>query len=262
MTPEHTPAARAARTAVRRQVVQRGVTALVWIGAVVAWRVYQHRAGMGTTDTLQRFVDRVGSAWWGVLAYLGVYLARPLVLFPATLLTVAGGLIFGPAVGILVVVLGANASAMVAYAVGRLVTKRPAIDPSAGAMATPVGASRLASRWAERMRTNSFESILVMRLLFLPYDLVNYSAGLLRIAWMPFLAATAIGSLPGTVSFVLLGASLERVDQGIDGLDPVALVISVVLVAGSIVASRWLRRRQAPDVEPTSEGRAIIEATP
>ena len=57
-----------------------------------------------------------------------------------------------------------------------------------------------------------------MRLLFLPYDLVNYVCGALRITWSSFLLATALGSLPGTVSFVLLGASLERVDQGLDGI--------------------------------------------
>jgi uncharacterized membrane protein YdjX (TVP38/TMEM64 family) len=238
----------------RRRVAQRIVVAALWIGAVVAWRVYQHRTGMGTTDTLQRFVDRVGSAWWGVAAYLGVYLARPLVLFPATLLTVAGGLIFGPAVGIGVVIIGANASAMVAYGVGRLVTTTPganASGPSPAGDAASTARAGLAARWAERMRQNSFESILVMRLLFLPYDLVNYTAGLLRIGWVPFLGATAIGSLPGTVSFVLLGASLERVDEGIDGLDPTALVVSVALIVASIAGSRWLRRRQSDGGEPT-----------
>ncbi len=241
-------------------MVQRAAALTTLLGAVVAWRVYQHRTGMGTTETLQRFVDRVDSARWGVPAYLGVYLARPLVLFPATLLTVAGGLIFGPVTGIVVVVVGANASAMVAYGVGRLLTKRPGAAVPAGASAVTAGAASaanavdgatpsavlgFANRWADRMRRNSFESILLMRLLFLPYDLVNYSAGLLRIRWVPFLGATAIGSLPGTVSFVLLGASLERVDEGIDGLDPAALIVSVGLIAASITTSRLLRRRQS-----------------
>jgi uncharacterized membrane protein YdjX (TVP38/TMEM64 family) len=94
------------------------------------------------------------------------------------------------------------------------------------------------------MRTHSFETVLVMRLLFLPYDLVNYLAGLLRLRWVPFLLATALGSLPGTVSFVLLGASLDRVDEGLGGIDPVALVASMVIFVASLVVAQVLRLRQ------------------
>ncbi|MBT4985424.1 MAG: hypothetical protein HOM89_12395, partial [Ilumatobacter sp.] len=61
----------------------------------------------------------------------------------------------------------------------------------------------------------------------------------------PFITATAIGSLPGTISFVLLGASLERVDQGLGGIDPIALVLSVVIFVSSLVIARAAKRRQA-----------------
>ena len=95
------------------------------------------------------------------------------------------------------------------------------------------------------MRDNSFETVLVMRFLFLPYDLVNYAAGALRIRYLPFITATAIGSLPGTISFVLLGASLERIDRGLGGIDPIALIASVVIFVTSLVIARVLKRRQA-----------------
>lgn len=82
-----------------------------------------------------------------------------------------------------------------------------------------------------------------MRLLFLPYDAVNLVCGVLRMPRRPFIAATAIGSVPGSVAFVLIGASIDRVDEGIDGLCPEAIVASVVLIVASIVVSRLLRRR-------------------
>jgi uncharacterized membrane protein YdjX (TVP38/TMEM64 family) len=85
--------------------------------------------------------------------------------------------------------------------------------------------------------------VLLTRFLFLPYDLVNYAAGALRIKYVPFITATAVGSLPGTISFVLLGASLDRVDQGLDGLNPYALVASVVIFVASLVVARILKRR-------------------
>ena len=99
------------------------------------------------------------------------------------------------------------------------------------------------------MRRHSFETVLVMRLLFLPFDAVNYLAGVLRLRWPPFLLATALGSLPGTVSFVLLGASLERVDEGIGGIDPAALIAGVAIFVVSLVLARLLRRREPAATE-------------
>jgi len=63
---------------------------------------------------------------------------------------------------------------------------------------------------------------------------------------LPFLLATALGSLPGTVSFVLLGASIDSVDEGLGGIDPAILVASVVIFVVSLVLARLLRRRQPP----------------
>lgn len=235
------------RTVVR---LQRGAVATVWIAAIAAWQVYQSSTDLSTTETAQRFIDTVGGAWWGVFAYVLVYLARPIVLFPASVLTIVGGILFGPILGVAVVVVAANASAMLAYGVGRLLGRAPG-DPDT--TTAPVEAS-LARRWSNRMRDNSFETVLVMRLLFLPYDLVNYLSGVLRLRWLPFLLATALGSLPGTVSFVLLGASLDRVDEGLGGIDAATLVASVMIFAASLLIARVLRRRQPAATLAPSEG--------
>ncbi len=189
-----------------------------------------------------------------MFAYVLVYLARPIILFPASVLTVVGGILFGPVVGVLVVVVAANASAMIAYGVGRLLGRTPGGVDRDGTADDQAGFAR---RWSSRMRERSFETVLVMRLLFLPYDLVNYLSGIVRLRWLPFLLATALGSLPGTVSFVLLGASLERIDQGLGGIDATALVASIAIFVVSLLIARLLRARQ-----PAGAGTAPQESTP
>lgn len=208
---------------------------LLWATVVTAWLWHTHSTGAGVTDSLQQLVDALRGRWWAIPAYVLAYTARPLLLFPASLLTIAGGIIFGPAVGIAVVLVASNASAMVAYGVGR-------------ALSTDLSNERettsLVARWSARLRAKSFVTVLVMRLAFLPYDLVNYACGALGINPGAFLAATAIGSLPGTVSFVLAGASLERVDHGLEGFDPKVFVASVLLFIVSIAVAKTFQRRE------------------
>ncbi len=235
--------------------LQRALVGAVWIGAIVAWQLYRSSTDLSTIEAAQRFIDTVGSAWWGVFAYVLVYLARPIVLFPASILTIVGGILFGPVLGVVVVVIAANASAMIAYGIGRLLGRSPGatLDEE-----STVDDQSFASRWSTRMRDNSFETVLIMRLLFLPYDLVNYLSGILRLHWWPFLLATALGSLPGTVSFVLLGASLDRVDAGLGGIDARSLIASVCIFAVSVLIARLLRRRQ-PEAASTDPRRIVSE---
>ncbi len=234
-----------------RTWLQRGAVVAMWITALVVWRRYQTTNDLSTTEAGQRFIDSIESAWWGILAYVGVYLIRPIVLFPATVLTVMGGILFGPWVGVLIVVVAANASAMIAFGIGGLLGHPPGSDDLEDSDDFDDAPSdSFVQRWSARLRENSFETVFVMRLLFLPYDLVNYVCGALRIRWTPFLLATALGSLPGTISFVLLGSSLRRIDRGLDGIDPLAIVASVAIFVVSLVVSRTVRTRQQPTPEP------------
>jgi len=218
--------------------VKRALVAVVWVSAVVAWLIYQRSTGLGTVGSLQSFIDAVRGKWWAIMLFVAVYAIRPLILFPASLLTIAGGLLFGPILGVAATIAGANSSAMVAYWLARSLGVEGKADDS--------DTAGIVARWSNRMREESFVTILIMRFAFLPYDLVNYAAGLLRIRPLSFLLATAIGSLPGTVSFSLAGASIESLEDGPSGIDPRVLIASVVLFITSLTVSRILKRREEP----------------
>lgn len=220
--------------------LKRALVVVTWASAATAWILYQRSTGLGTLGTLQSFIDTASGAWWALLAFVVIYAVRPLVLFPATLMTIGGGLLFGPVVGVAAVVIGANASAMVAYWLARTLGFEPNEDPeNAGLM----------RRWSKRMREDSFETVLLMRFAFLPYDFVNYAAGLLRIRPFAFLLATALGSLPGTVSFVLAGASITSLEEGPSGIDTNVLIASAAIFVASLVISRVVKKRNAAVLE-------------
>ena len=221
------------------------VALLFWVAVVGGYYLYARQNGLTLDDAVTSIADFLTNSIYGPLLYILLYALRPLFFFPATILTLLGGFLFGP-IGIIYTIIGSNASAMVAYGVGRYFGE---------GMLEGEDDAGVIQRYAQRMRDNSFETVLLMRLVFLPYDLVNYAAGFLRIDWKAFLAATAIGSLPGTVSFVLLGASFGTLDELLAGniqVNPVTLVISVVIIGISLILSRVIKRREAksqPDAQ-------------
>jgi len=207
---------------------------LFWLMALGLYQWYAARNGLSPLDVVRHLIGFLGHSIYGPLLYIAVYAVRPLLLFPASLLTLAGAFVFGPVWGMLLVIIGSNASALLAYTVGRFF----------GHGLVQGGADGVVQRYADRMRTHGFETVFLMRLLFVPYDAVNYLAGFLHIHWLPFIAATALGSLPGTAAFVLFGASIKSFDGGLPSFNPIVLVASVALFVASLVVSRLFKRRE------------------
>jgi len=218
------------------QQKQKWIVLAFWLLAFAAYQWYAWQHDLSPLDVVRRLIDFFSASFYGPLVFIAIYILRPLVLFPATLLTIAAGFVFGPSLGVILIVIGSNASALLAYAIGRFFGQ--------GFLAEN-GSTGIVQRYTTRLREHSFETIFIMRLIFLPYDLVNYLAGFLRIHWLPFIVATALGALPGTLAFTLFGASIERFDGGIPALNPWALVASVAIFLVSLGLSRLVKRRSA-----------------
>lgn len=211
----------------------------IWATIFIGYTIYARANNLGIADAILALADLLRSPA-GPIIYIAAYLLRPILLLPALLLTIAGGSIFGP-IGILYVIIGANAGALLAYAIGRYFGD--------GLIAEDDTSDGLIGRYAKRMRDNSFETVFIMRLIFLPYDLVNYLAGFLRIDWKAFLLATILGSIAGTISFTLIGASLT-LEQALAGdfqPNPWTLAISVAMFVISIAVSRIVKKREGVD---------------
>lgn len=209
---------------------------LIWLALLCGYQFYAWQSGLTPPEAAQRMIDLMtGEAGWAI--YVAFYaLSRP-IFFPPTLLTIGAGFVFGPVTGVVLAVMGSNAGALISYLMGRSFG-RGLLDPG--------GTPGVARRSAERMRKNGFESVLLLRLVWAPFDPVSLLAGFLRIDLRRFVLATALGSLPCILSLVLLGASIETdfADATLE-IKPWALLASAALFAASLFVSRHVRSRPA-----------------
>jgi uncharacterized membrane protein YdjX (TVP38/TMEM64 family) len=214
---------------------QKIIALIFWLSLILLYQWFANANSLSPFQVVQQLIEFMKRGVWGVLIYIVLYAVRPLILFPSTILTLAGGFVFGPFLGVLYTILASNISSSIAYLVGLFFGEDLLKDD---------GSNSWVQRYARRMRENSFETVMIMRFIFLPYDLVSYLAGFLKIKFVPFITATALGSIPGTIAFVGFGASIENFNGAIPQLNPTTLAFSVFIFIGSIVLSRMFKKRE------------------
>ncbi|WP_278313677.1 TVP38/TMEM64 family protein [Lolliginicoccus levis] len=172
--------------------------------------------------------DRVAAAGLiGVVVFVLAYAGLSLTPAPASVFSIASGVLFGFAGGAVVVFVAAMIAATAAYAISHYL--------GADAVAR-FGGDRTA-RAVAFLRERGLVSVLLARLIPLfPFWLVNYAGGLSGITFRHYTLGTAIGIIPGVLSYVALGA------YGTDPLSwPFLAAIAAFLVltiAGSYSARR------------------------
>jgi len=137
-----------------------------------------------------------------VTGYILLYIVVISLSLPGgAILTVTGGFLFGPLVGSIAASLGALAGATIIFLIAR----------TAAGEFLARRAGPFAAKLVEGFRANAFNYLLFLRLVPFPFWLVNLAPALCGVRLSTFVAATAIGILPATVTFAVFGAGLDSV---------------------------------------------------
>ncbi|MDC7985662.1 VTT domain-containing protein [Rhodoplanes sp. TEM] len=136
-----------------------------------------------------------------LVGFVSLYIVVAALAVPgAAVLTIAGGLLFGPLLGGLGTLVGATAGATLLFLAARTAL--------GGWLVARAG--RRAARIAAGLRRDAFGYLLVLRLVpVVPFWLVNLVAAVAGVALRPFLAATVLGIAPATFTFAFIGAGLD-----------------------------------------------------
>lgn len=177
------------------------------------------------------------------LAFVAAYTAIVALSLPgATVMSVLGGFLFDLVLGGTLSVIAATVGASVVF-----LAARTALADGLRRRAGPYLA-----KIADGFHADAFNYVLALRLIPLfPFWAVNLSMALLKVPTAPYVAATAIGILPGSFVIVAFGAGLNDVldippGSGLSGLFSPTLIFALCgLAALSVlpVLVRRLRRR-------------------
>lgn len=151
-------------------------------------------------DKIKTFILSFG--WKAPIVYIFLYTIRPLFLFPASLLSLSGGLTFGPLRGTLYDIIGASLGAYISFFISRKL----------GMEAIQKVTSNKFKKVDYQMEAHGFRSILFVRLIPLfPFDAISYTAGISKIKFKDFALGTTLGLIPGSLVYNYLGHSLNNI---------------------------------------------------
>jgi uncharacterized membrane protein YdjX (TVP38/TMEM64 family) len=152
---------------------------------------------------------------------------------PIPLVEMAAGMIFGFWEGWLIVWLGQIISSLAAFGIVRLFNK------------TVFG------RWLEQRqwgfylnylkRTGAKAVAITRATMSAPFNIISFLAGLTPISWTSFLAATALGVIPETVLYALIGSQLRKIHIRFIWLSVIILAIGLAGFGISLILAAVIK---------------------
>ncbi|MDQ2969841.1 MAG: TVP38/TMEM64 family protein, partial [Acidobacteriota bacterium] len=203
-----------------------------------AWRI------LPLADWLQAFQSWItGMGVLGGMVFGAAYVVAALLFVPGAALTLAAGLAFGIVWGTVVVSIASTAAAALAFVISRYAA-RERMQKFARGNARFAAIDRAIGE-------NGWKVVGLLRLSpIVPFSLSNYLYGLTAVRFVPYVLASWIGMLPGTVLYVAIGAAGHNSSK--DGKSPAqwvflgagVLATAAVSVLLARVARKELKKRK------------------
>lgn len=230
--------------------VRFGILAAFIVAVVVIWQ-FTPLGDYVTRENALALLGAIRSWRFAEAAFIGLYALACVLALPGSILTLAGGAIFGVWPGTLYNLVAATLGATLAFLIARYLGR-------------DFVAARLGG-WAERLDRrigdHGFRTILILRVAFVvPFNAMNYASGLTSVRLRDYVLGSLVGMLPATFIYTyfadaLLAGSLEARQDALLNL----LIAGALLVALALAPTVWKRWRQRESGIKESENQGIGE---
>ena len=200
------------------------------------------------SQLLEQWVSQAG--WWAPIIFILIYVVATVLFLPGSVLTLAGGALFGPFFGAFYNLTGATIGAALSFLIARYLASNMVSERSGGKLKQLINGVE-----AEGWRFVAFVRLVPL----FPFNLLNYALGLTKIRFIEYLLATYIFMLPGALAYTYLGYAGREAVSGSDGVIKTVL-IAVALLAVVMFLPRFITTiRRGPSIDVTELKRRLAE---
>lgn len=183
-----------------------------------------------TPEILRNYIG--GFGYLAPFIYILCFTILPIAFFPVPILALAAGLLFGFLPGTIYTLIGAVLNSAIMFLMAKVLAKDAV---------TNLLQRKLPENWSSFLfnldEKKGFGIIFILRLIpAMPYNLINYGAGLTSIKFSSYMLATILGILPGTLVFLNIG------NQALNIHNP-AFMVSIILLILLTIFSLILGKR-------------------
>lgn len=212
--------------------IARLLLLLVIVGGIVLAFIYREQFD---ATALEQWVQNAGPA--GPLLFMAIYTIATVFFLPGSVLTLAGGALFGPLLGTFYNLTGATLGAVLAFLVARYLASDWVEQKTGGKL----------KQLKQGVEAEGWRFVAFVRLVPLfPFNLLNYALGLTRIRLTHYLIATYLFMLPGAIAYTYLGYAGREAIAGGEGLIQKALLALALLAVVAFLPRLIGQLRRGP----------------
>jgi uncharacterized membrane protein YdjX (TVP38/TMEM64 family)/rhodanese-related sulfurtransferase len=174
---------------------------------------------------------------WAPLLFMAVYAIAAALFLPGSVLTLAGGALFGPVLGTFYNLTGATIGATLAFLIARYLASDWVANKAGGRLKQLINGVE-----GEGWRFVAFTRLVPL----FPFNLLNYALGLTRIRLSHYLLATYTCMLPGAIAYTYLGYAGREAVGGGEGLVQKALLALALLAVVAFLPRLIGKLRRGP----------------
>jgi len=213
----------------------RIIILLLLVAGIIAAVIYRDQFDAAA---LENWVNNAGSA--GPVVFMLIYTIGTVFFLPGSVLTLAGGALFGPVYGTFYNLTGATVGAIISFIAARYLAHDWVEKKTGGRM----------KQLKQGVEGEGWKFVAFVRLVPLfPFNLLNYALGLTKIKFTHYAIATYVFMLPGAIAYTYLGYAGREAIAGGDGLiQKIMLAIALLALVG-FLPSLIGRLRRGPMME-------------
>ncbi len=178
-----------------------------------------------------------GAGLVGPLVFMLIYALATVLFLPGTVMTLAGGALFGPVLGTFLNLTGATLGAALAFLVSRYLASDWVAQRTGGRL----------KQLVQGVESEGWRFVAFVRLAPLfPFNLLNYALGLTRIRFSHYVVASYICMLPGALAYTYLGYAGREAVAGSEGMIQKGLLALALLATAAFLPRLIGHLRRGP----------------